>query len=167
MLRERVREGVRSGFVAAAATAGILLGFGFARQAAMRPINSVAHILIGSRAYYMVGADWLVTPLALLVHFVVICAAGTLLAALTAHVRGAAMYVIATAYAVGLWMLVELALPERVRPGFESGLSNTEILVIYVVMALVLAWTLATERTTRAVRAETLRDSGGSMEPGN
>ena len=72
-----MREGVRCGVVAAAATAGVLLGFGIARGAAMRPLNSVAHILIGSRAYYMVGLDWFVTPLALLTHVLVSCAAAS------------------------------------------------------------------------------------------
>jgi hypothetical protein len=163
-MRERVREGVRSGFVAAAATAGVLLGFGLARGAAMRPINSVAHILIGTRAYYMVGVDWLVTPLALLVHVAAVCAAGTVFALLTVRLRGGRMFAAAVVYAVALWLVIDFALPARVRPGFESGLSSVEILSVYLVMALVLAQMLARER---GASGGTIHHRAPPVEPGN
>ena len=161
MLRESVREGVRSGIVAAAATAGVLLGFGIARGAAMRPINSVAHILIGSRAYYMVGLDWLVTPLAVLTHVAMSCAAGIVFAALAARLQSARLYALAAGYALALWLILDFVLPARVRPGFESGLSNAEILIVYLVLTLSLAWALARERDA------TFHDDGDALEPGN
>lgn len=161
MLRERVREGVRSGFVAAAATAGVLLGFGIARGAAMRPINSVAHILIGSRAYYMVGFDWFVTPLAALLHVALTCVAATLFAMLAVRTDGVKLYALAAAYAVALWSVIEFVLAPRLRPGFESGLSNAEILIVYLVMTLVLARVLAHER------GATFHDAPRTVEPGN
>ena len=161
MLRERVREGVRSGFVAAAATAGVLLGFGIARGAAMRPINSVAHILIGSRAYYMAGFDWVVTPLAALLHVALTCVGATLFAMLAVRTDGAKLYALAAAYAVALWSVIEFVLSPRLRPGFESGLSNAEILIVYLVMTLVLARVLAHER------GATFHDAARTVEPGN
>ena len=156
-----MREGVRCGVVAAAATAGVLLGFGIARGAAMRPINSVAHILIGSRAYYMVGLDWFVTPLALLTHVLVSCAAGLVFVVLAARVQGRVLYALAAAYALALWLVIDFVLPAPVRPGFESGLSNLEILVVYLVLTLALAWTLARDRDA------TIHAGRHAMEPGN
>ena len=53
MLRNRVLRGVWIGLVAAAATAGALVGFGWVRGYPLQPLNTVAHILLGTRAFYV------------------------------------------------------------------------------------------------------------------
>ena len=146
MLRQRISEGVRSGLIAAAATAGVLIGLGSAHGAALRPLNSVAHMLIGSRAYYMEGADPLVTPLAVVAHVLSVVIWGILLAAVTPRLNGVRLYGAALAFAGFTWLVDFRIVPERLRPGFESGLSGAEIATVYLVLALSLAWGLDRER---------------------
>jgi len=146
VLLQRIREGVRAGLIAAAATAGVLIGLGSAHHAAMRPLNSVAHILIGSRAYYMEGVDPIVTPLGVVAHVLSIVIWGILLATVTRTLGGVRLYGAALAFAGFTWLVDLRLLPERLRPGFESGLSAAEIATVYLVLALSLAWGLDRER---------------------
>lgn len=143
------REGLRSGIIAAAATAGTLIGLGVAHGAAFRPLNSIAHILIGSRAYYMEGVDALVTPLALATHAISVMIWGVLLAFLTVHIEGLKLYAAALAFAAMTFVADFYVLPERLRPGFESGLSPAEIGTVYIVMSLTLALSLERDRHHR------------------
>jgi len=141
-----VREGIRAGTVAAAATAGALVALGRAHGAALRPINSVAHIVAGSRAYYMEGVHWLITPLALVVHLASIVAWGLVFSFFTRGVRGGRLYAVALAFALATWVFDYKLVPERLRPGFESGLSGIEVAVVYLVLGVSLAWGIARER---------------------
>ncbi|HUO51845.1 MAG TPA: hypothetical protein VMT93_04960 [Gemmatimonadaceae bacterium] len=145
-----LREGMRSGLVAAAATAGVLIGLGSAHGAALRPLNSVAHILIGSRAYYMEGADLLVTPLALLTHTASVMLWGVLLALATGRLTGPRLYGAALVFAGLTWIVDFRIVPDRLRPGFESGLSPVEVSLVYIVLAVSLAWALDRERRSAA-----------------
>lgn len=145
MLRQRVREGTRAGVIAGAATAGALIALGRTHGAALRPLNSVAHILVGSRAYYMVGVTW-ITGAALLVHFASIAIWGVLLSLATTRIRGWMLYATAASFAAGTWFIDYRVVPQRLRPGFESGLSSIEIALVYLLMGLSLAWGLDRER---------------------
>ncbi|HXT46997.1 MAG TPA: hypothetical protein VN717_00075, partial [Gemmatimonadaceae bacterium] len=51
----RIREGIGIGIIAGAATAGALMGFGHARGATLQPLNAVAHMYAGSRAFLTTG----------------------------------------------------------------------------------------------------------------
>ena len=146
MIRRRIREGLRAGTIAAAATAGALVALGRAHGDALRPVNSVAHILIGSRAYYLEGVHWLVTPVALAVHLLSIMAWGIILSLLTPRLRGAGLYAASLAFAAFTGGVDYRVVPDRLRPGFESGLSGTEIAVVYFVLGISLAWGLGRER---------------------
>lgn len=146
MSRPWIREGLRAGTIAAAATAGALLSLGRAHGAALRPLNSVAHIVVGSRAYYMEGVNWLVTPLAVAVHLASILLWGALFSRFTLALRGPRLYVAAFAFAAATWVIDYGVVPDRLRPGFESGLSGVEIGLVYVVLGVSLAWALERER---------------------
>ena len=147
MPRQWIREGLRAGTIAAAATAGALVALGRAHGAALRPLNSVAHIVAGSRAYYMEGVNWLITPLAIVVHLASILAWGALFSLLHArHARRRASILAALAFAAATWVIDYRVVPDRLRPGFESGLSGMEIAVVYLVLGVSLAWGLARER---------------------
>ena len=141
MLRLRVREGFRAGIIAAAATAGTLIALGGAHGAALRPLNSVAHIVVGSRAYYMVGITW-ITGVAIATHALSVIIWGVLLALLTARIRGWALYAVALLFAAVTWTVDYRLVPERLQPGFESGLFGAEIALVYLVLGLSLAWGL-------------------------
>lgn len=137
---------MRSGIVAATATAGVLIGLGLAHGAALRPLNSIAHILIGSRAYYMESGDWRVTPTAIVTHVISVAIWGIILAFVTPRFRGARLYAVALAFAGFTWFFDYRLVPDRLRPGFESGLSTAEVAIVYIVLALALAWGLDRER---------------------
>ncbi len=131
--------------MAAAATAGALIALGYAHGAALRPLNSVAHIVTGSRAYYMERFGG-ITVVALLVHVVSVIVWGIVFAALTRKIRGAVLYALAIAFAAATWVVDYRIVPDRLKPGFESGLSGAEIGLVYLVLGLSLAWALDRER---------------------
>ena len=139
MASERVRRGVQAGIVAWAATLGVLVGFGRARSAALQPLNSIAHPFFGTRALIMQGFDWAITPLALLLHLVVLVALGVIFAIFAARLRGVRLFGAALAYALVIWLVNRLMLPTVLSAGLAQLLSSWEMAVYYLVMALALA----------------------------
>jgi hypothetical protein len=145
MLRDRVLHGMWIGFVAAAATAGALVGFGTARDAPVQPLNAIAHVIVGSRAFYVQSAHLLVTSLALLVHLVAMALSGVAFAWAFGRWRGARLWVAAVAFAALVALIDFVILPNRFSPGFESVLTRGEVVVVYALMAL--AFALAASRS--------------------
>ena len=150
-MRRRIREGLRSGIVGAAATAGALVALGRAHGAALRPLNAVAHIAIGSRAYFLETLDLLVTPMAIALHVASVALWGVVFSLLSPRLRGPKLYPAALAFAAGTWVIDYRIVPDRLRPGFESGLSGIEIGFVYLVLALSLAWALRRERESASL----------------
>lgn len=146
MPRPWIRDGLRAGTIAAAATAGALIALGRAHGAAFRPLNSVAHIVVGSRAYYMEGVHWLITPLAIVVHLASILLWGLLFSRFARTLDGGRLYLAALAFAAATWVIDYKLVPDRLRPGFESGLSGVEVAMVYLVLGVFLAWGLGRER---------------------
>src|SRR5688572_9191179 len=99
MLRDRLLLGVWIGLVAVAATAGALVGFGWARGAPLQPLNALAHVLVGSRAFYVLGGHPVVTPAGMLVHVVSLVAWGVLFSLVLGRTRGARAWAIALVFA--------------------------------------------------------------------
>jgi hypothetical protein len=130
---------VQAGIVAWAATLGVLVGFGRSRGAALQPINSIAHPFFGTRALLMQGFDWVVTPLALLLHLVVLAVLGVIFAAFAARLRGLRLFGAAVAYALVIWLVNRLMLPTMLSAGLAQLLSPWEMVVYYLVMAVALA----------------------------
>jgi uncharacterized membrane protein YagU involved in acid resistance len=145
MLRDRVRHGMWIGLVAAAATAGALVGFGAARNAPAQPLNAVAHVIVGSRAFYVQSAHLLITGVAVLVHLVAMALFGVGFAWAFGRWRGARLWVAAVAFAALVALIDFVILPDRFSPGFESVLTRGEVVVVYALMAL--AFALAASRS--------------------
>lgn len=139
MLRDRLLLGVWIGLVAAAATAGALIGFGWARGAPLQPLNTVAHVLLGSRALYARGVHPLATPAGMLVHAVSLVAWGVLFSLASARTRGAGAWVMALVFATMVAVIDFVVLPERLSPGFQTMLSTGEVIAVYGVMAAAMA----------------------------
>lgn len=139
MLGHRIHQGLRAGLLAAAATAGVLVGFGMARGAAAAPLNAIAHLAVGERAHFITASDPAVTVLGLVLLLGWLLLAGVLFALLFGWLRGAALWLAAFGFTAAL-ALVDLALvPERFRPGFERALVPAEVVVVYLVLAAALA----------------------------
>ena len=136
MLRDRLLLGVWIGLVAAAATAGALIGFGWARGAPLQPLNTVAHILIGSRAFYVLNAHPLVTPAGILVHASSLVGWGMIFSLALARARGALVWAFAFLFAAIVAIIDFLVLPDRLSPGFEMMLTRGEVAVVFGVMAV-------------------------------
>ena len=135
MLRDRVLRGVWIGLVAAAATAGALVGFGWVRGAPMQPLNTVAHVLLGSRAFYVREAHPLITSTGVLVHALSLVVWGILFALGSGRGRGVWLWVGAVVFAIAVAVVDFMLLPARFSPGFETVLTRGEIIVVYALMA--------------------------------
>lgn len=134
-----VRDGIGIGIIAGAATAGALLGFGHARGATLQPLNAVAHMYAGSRAFLTTGFQPGITIGAVTIHLLSTILWGIVLAFIAAPLRG-----IERGFApLGVGLLAYLAdrfvAPNGLRPGFEVLLSSGETIFVYVVLAVALA----------------------------
>jgi hypothetical protein len=141
-----MRQGARAGVIAAAATLGALVGFGQARGAPLKPLNTIAHMVFGTRAYYMTGFDWGVTPVALALHVAALVALAVIFALLAGRLRGARLLLTALVYSGLVFLVNRYVAPPRMMPGIETSLSSPELGVIYLVLALSLALGVRMER---------------------
>ena len=139
MRRQTVREGLRAGFVAAAASAGALWEFGRVRGQALEPINAIAHTLIGSRAFFVTQWQPSVTLTALVIHTASVCAWGVVIALLVPKLRGGRLLLAVVLCSAAIYALETNLLPESLRPGFERILTPREVGVVYFAFALALA----------------------------
>jgi hypothetical protein len=139
MLRDWVRQGMWIGLLAAAATAGALVGFGIARNAPVQPLNAIAHVVVGSRAFYVQTAHALVTSVGVIVHLVAMTLSGVAFAWAFGRWRGARLWIAAIAFAAFVALVDFIILPDRFSPGFESVLTHGEVAVVYTLMALATA----------------------------
>ena len=148
MLRDRLLRGVWIGLVAAAATAGALVGFGWVRGAPLQPLNTIAHVLLGSRAFYVREAHPLVTPVGIGVHVLSLILWGVLFSVAAGRRRGAWLWVGAVLFAVAVAAIDFLLLPARLSPGFETVLARGEIIVVYALMAATMGMAAGSLRET-------------------
>jgi hypothetical protein len=148
MLRDRLLRGVWIGLVAAAATAGALVGFGWVRGSPLQPLNTIAHVVLGTRAFYVREAHPLVTPAGILVHVFSLIVCGALFSLGVRRSRGIRVWLGALVLAAVVAAFDFLLLPPRFSPGFETVLTPGEIIIVYAVMAasLGIAAAMRTER---------------------
>jgi hypothetical protein len=135
----RVRDGIGFGVIAGAATAGALMGFGHARGATLQPLNAVAHMFAGSRAFMTTGFQPAITGGALVLHFLSTIVWGVLLAYIAAPLTGWARAIAPLSVGLVAYLVDRFVAPNGLRPGFEQLLSSGETTFIYVVLAAALA----------------------------
>jgi hypothetical protein len=134
-----VRDGIGFGVIAGAATAGALMGFGHARGATLQPLNAVAHMFAGSRAFMTTGFQPAITGGALVLHFLSTIVWGVLLAYIAAPLTGWARAIAPLSVGLVAYLVDRFVAPNGLRPGFEQLLSSGETTFIYVVLAAALA----------------------------
>ena len=115
------------------------MGFGHARGATLQPLNAVAHMFAGSRAFMTTGFQPAITGGALVLHFLSTIIWGVLLAYIAAPLTGWARAIAPVSVAVLAYVSVRCVAPNGLRPGFEQLLSSGETTFIYVVLAAALA----------------------------
>ena len=148
----RLRDGIGFGVIAGAATAGALMGFGHARGATLQPLNAVAHMFAGSRAFMTTGFQPTITGGALVLHFLSNILWGLLLAYVAAPLTGWARAIAPVSVGILAYLVDRFVAPNALRPGFEQLLSSGETTFIYVVLAAALAAGLwASTRTAHRI----------------
>jgi hypothetical protein len=135
----RLRDGIGLGIIAGAATAGALLGFGHARGATLQPLNAVAHMFAGSRAFMTTGFQPAITVGALVIHFLSTIVWGIVLAFVAARLSGRERNIAPLGVGILAYLVDRFIAPNGLRPGFEQLLSSGETTFIYVVLAASLA----------------------------
>ncbi|MBA3558320.1 MAG: hypothetical protein H0W30_06940 [Gemmatimonadaceae bacterium] len=148
---ERGRTGIFAGLTAAAATAGVLIGFGSARGAPWKLINSDALIALGNEARFHDGFDATVTTVGLVVHLLSVVLWGLLFAIVTWRLRGWWLALAGLLFAGVVYVIDIVLLPSRIAPGFASVLSTTELAVVFLTLGLSLAAAVAITRDQSAV----------------
>lgn len=115
------------------------MGFGHARGATLQPLNAVAHMFAGSRAFMTTGFQPAITGGALVLHFLSTIIWGVLLAYVAAPLTGWARAIAPVSVAILAYLVDRFVAPNGLRPGFEQLLSSGETTFIYVVLAAALA----------------------------
>jgi hypothetical protein len=115
------------------------MAFGHARGATLQPLNSVAHMFAGSRAFMTTGFQPIITVGALVIHFLSTIVWGLLLAYIAAPLTGIARTIAPMGVGILAYLLDRFVAPNGLRPGFEQLLSSGETTFIYVVLAGALA----------------------------
>ena len=153
MLRDRLLLGVWIGLIAAAATAGALVGFGWVRGTPVQPLNTLAHIVVGSRAFHVRNVDPLVTTMGMGVHVISLVVWGVLFSLARARARGMRLWATALVFAVLVAVFDFLVVPDRLSPGFDAMLTRGELIVLYALLAVALAGSVVilSERSERRI----------------
>ncbi len=139
MLRDRVQQGVWTGVVAAAATAGALIGLGHAHRAWLRPVNAIAYGSFGTRALLLDGFDPAITVVALVIHLTAIVVWSIVFMLIAGRLRGGRLVAAAVGFTAIVYAIDQRLLPPAFAPGFERMFSTAETLVVYATFALALA----------------------------
>lgn len=123
------------GLLAAAATAGALVGFGLREGTPVRPLNGVARLALGARADGVWGVDALVTATGVLVHVTVMLAWGLLYVRLATARSLLARVGLAIVVAVAA-LLLELFIVERVLGAGGAGvLTMAQVVALHALLA--------------------------------
>lgn len=136
VFRDRLRAGVFTGLIAAAATAGVLVAFGMGQRHPFLAFNIAAHVVFRGQAFLVPGLHPLITPVGILVHLVAVVLWSTLFATVVGHRRTLIVTAAASVLAVGLFALNTRVLPPSLRPGYETILSNGQLLFLYLTLAV-------------------------------
>lgn len=127
------------------------MGFGHARGATLQPLNAVAHMYAGSRAFLTTGFQPGITLGAITIHLISTILWGILLAYVAAPLTGRERAIAPLGVGLFAYLADRFLAPNGLRPGFEELLSSGETIFVYVVLAAALALGLwaAGRRTAR------------------
>lgn len=140
---EALRDGMRSGALAAAATVGVLALRGRREDgSAVAPLNAVSHVYWGERALQEDRVSLRYTGAGFVTHVVSALMWGVVYEKLLGERgrRPLSRLVRDTAAATAAIAAVDFAVvPERLTPGFEHRLSTPSLLGVYTALGLALA----------------------------
>jgi hypothetical protein len=132
-------HGVLTGALAAAATAGALLGFGLQQGTPARPFNAIAGLLLGDRAGGIWGFHPVVTVTGLLVHVALTLGWGLLFARLARGMRGLRLVAAALVAAIAALALDALLAGRILGVDVSGALAPAQVVALHLVLGVALA----------------------------
>lgn len=127
-----------AGVVGAAAVLGVLVGIGRRAGTPWRPVNAMAHALLGARADDVWNFSWSVTPAGALVLVATCVVAALVIAALARRPSWARLAPSAAVVALAGYLL-HLHVVARTAGGLAEVLDVGELRAVYAVAAIALA----------------------------
>ncbi|HET6679906.1 MAG TPA: hypothetical protein VFG84_01785 [Gemmatimonadaceae bacterium] len=148
MISERVRQGMAAGSVAAAATAGALVGFGIRGRPASRPFMEAGRALLGHDAILTASSGAIVLGAGILLHIVAMLVLGVCFSLVAAGLRGVRLLLAASVFSALVFVAVHRLLPLPPAPGLMTGWPTPRLVIIYVTLALALTAGMRLARPT-------------------
>jgi hypothetical protein len=138
VFRDRLRAGLFTGLIAAAATAGVLVAFGMGQRHPFLAFNIAAHVVFGAPATGspVASPHALLTPVGIFIHLVAVIFWSTLFTFIAGHRRAAMVWSGAVVTAIVLFALNTRVLPSSFRPGYEIILTNGQLFFLYLMLAV-------------------------------
>jgi hypothetical protein len=131
-------QGILTGALAAAATAGALLGFGIQQGTPARPFNAIAALVLGDRADRIWGFHLVVTVVGVIVHVALTFGWGLLFARLAGGMRGLRLAGAALGIAAAA-LAVDVLIATRVLGSHVSDvLAPAQVIALHVVLGIAL-----------------------------
>ncbi|HVE77480.1 MAG TPA: hypothetical protein VNA89_01390 [Gemmatimonadaceae bacterium] len=137
-MRERVRVGVWSGAVAAAAVVGALVGIGWRAGVPSRPFNAIAVLLLRGRAEGVWGFDAVVTPAGAVVTLGTVFLLGIIFSLIAAPWRGLRLLIAGVAVSAAAYGATRAALAPLLQPTLAAALTPAQLALACVVLAVAL-----------------------------
>ena len=138
MLNERVRAGLTAGAIAAAATAGAVVGFGMTQGAPAEAFTSAGRLLLGVAPTEGGGRQLGAFAVGVLLHVGGALAWGLAFALIAGRLRGVRLLAAALLFAAAVYLVRERA-PALLRIGHGARAFPPQVVVLHVVLALALA----------------------------
>jgi hypothetical protein len=131
-------QGILTGALAAAATAGALLGFGIQQGTPARPFNAIAALVLGDRADRIWGFHPVVTVVGVIVHVALTFGWGLLFARLAGGMRGLRLAGAALGIAAAA-LAVDVLIATRILGSHVSDvLAPAQVIALHVVLGIAL-----------------------------
>lgn len=134
----RLRAGLRTGIIAAAATAGAVVGFGAGGDGAAAPFRVLGRLALGVAASDAPSAQFAAVVAGCLLHAVIAAAWGALFAALAAGLRGLRLALAAALFALFVYALDLGLLPPLLRLGHGARTYPSQSVLLHIVLAFAL-----------------------------
>lgn len=134
MLNERIRTGIRVGGLAGAATAGALVGLGFRHGMAISPFVSAGRSILSKAGGYL-PPPLLALSTGIVVHFMWMILWGICFSILAIHLRGIALLVAATLFAVFIGALASTIVPGALGAAGTASLNLAQTLFVLTLLA--------------------------------
>ncbi|GAC1691716.1 MAG: hypothetical protein NVS9B3_10310 [Gemmatimonadaceae bacterium] len=134
MIAERIRAGVATGLIAAAGTAGVLVGLGVRRGY----FATYYTVLGASLVPGALEADPRAAIVGMFIHLATVVAWGLLFSAVAGHLRGGRLVIAGTVFSAIVYLANAHLLSPPLRLGFAGPVAPGEVVAFYVALAVAL-----------------------------